>query len=182
MRRNFDAQISDLALTVIQTLLRKYSANPTAPQAWMAKETAVQMYLAVGISGFTVRNGVSEENINPHMKAKADVVCIFACPSASWPVSIVSACKNVGCAFDENLSVRVENVFQIASACGSPKPSGEPYLESVGPEVHVHFSPATGISKFAAGAFTRIGVTIGRCAHVRDVVCCQLKLGPTLLL
>lgn len=81
MRRNFDAQISDLALTVIQTLLRKYAANPAAPQAWMAKETAVQMYLAVGISGFTVRNGVSEENINPHMKAKADVVCISDCLS-----------------------------------------------------------------------------------------------------
>lgn len=72
-----------------------------------------------------------------------------------------------------------ENVFQIASACGSPKPSCEPYLESVGSEVHIHFPPATGIREPPAGAFARVGVAVGGCAHVRGFV--RLPLQTRLL-
>ncbi len=77
MGRNFDAEVAGLTLMVVENLLKQFAANPTAQAAWVGKETAVQMYLATAVSGFTAAKGAANENLNPHVQSRVPVVRFF---------------------------------------------------------------------------------------------------------
>ena len=77
LRRNFDSEITSLVLMVVQSLLQKFAANPAQQAAWIGKETAVQMYMAVAIVGYTSQKGVATDNINKHIQSKVNVETFF---------------------------------------------------------------------------------------------------------
>lgn len=77
MRHHFDVEVTDLVLQVIQNLLAKYKANPSIQANWIGKETALQLYLATSVTGFTVARGVSNQSFNKTLQAKAEMTSFF---------------------------------------------------------------------------------------------------------
>jgi len=59
-RRNFEEQTTQIASTHIQTMLQTFQADPE--NNWQAKDTAINLVLAISVRSSTTQQGVSEMN------------------------------------------------------------------------------------------------------------------------